>query len=94
MVKLCPFTNGYSSEFVARKALRNAMKDGLGRVGPQVLLLVAQFILPPWFDRFFDTETYQPVWMQGVTMDCQVCGQRNAEIKDGPWRYVRQVRQE
>ena len=47
MGKLCPFPNGYSSEFAAGEALRNAVKDGLGRVGPQVLLLVAEFFLPP-----------------------------------------------
>ena len=44
MGKLCPFPNGYSSEFAAGEALRNAVKDGLGRVGPQVLLLVAEFL--------------------------------------------------
>ena len=94
MGKFCLFSNGYSSEFAAEEALQKAIKDGRWRVGPQVLLLVAQFFLPPWFDRFFDVDTFQPVWMQGVKTDCQVCGRRNAEIKDGPWRYVRQVRKE
>ena len=91
MDQLSPLTCGYTDEYTAGEALRNAIKDGLWRVGPQIQLLVAEFILPPWFARFFDRDAYQPLWMQGIRSDCCVCGRKNAAVRDSSGRLVREA---
>ena len=77
-----PPPNGYSGYHSAGEALRNAIKDGLWRCGPQVHLLVSEFILPPWFDRFMACETisHKPVWNQVTQGACIVCGKITAAI--------------
>ena len=57
----------------AGQALRNALEDGLWRLGKDIQLAICQFILPPWFDCFFEAG-FQPPWKRGADDSCVVCG--------------------
>ena len=65
-------TGGYSSEYGAGQALRNAVNDGLWRLPEEIVLHIVQFILPPWFDRYFGRE-FVPEW-EVDRLTCLACG--------------------
>ena len=66
-------SGGYSGAYGAAQALRNAIADALWYIDDNIFLYITQFILPPWFDRYFSQPFVAP-WRCDQPGYCSICG--------------------